>query len=97
MNVPCGNRTHNYSLGAQVIGVNSCQGQFTYVKESIDFTDFPVIRVKIRKQKIIQVKRLRWQNDDTVTLRVQPFRSLEFISMATIRSHQSSNDNTISY
>ena len=32
---------------------------------------------------------------DTVTLRVQPFRSYEFISMATIRSYQSSNDNTI--
>ena len=28
-------------------------------------------------------------------LGVQPFRSYEFISMATIRSYQSSNDNTI--
>ena len=32
---------------------------------------------------------------DTVTLRVQPFRSCEFIFMATILTYQCSNDNTV--
>ena len=56
MNVPYGNRTHNYSLGARVIGVNPCQGQFTYVKESLDFTDFPVILCQSKLIEIILCK-----------------------------------------
>ena len=57
-NVPCGNRTHNYSLGVQVRGVNPSQGMFILVKESLDFSNFPVILCQNKKIEIHLCKTL---------------------------------------
>ena len=57
--VPCGNRTHNYSLGARASGVNSSQGTFIIVKESLESSNFPVILCQDRLIEIILYKTLR--------------------------------------
>ena len=57
--VPCVNRTHNYSLGALVSGVNSSQGTFIIVKESLVFSNFPVILCQDKLIEIILCKTLR--------------------------------------
>ena len=52
INVPWGNRTLNCPLGVQVRGVNSSQGTYIKVKESLDFSNFPVISCQ---NKIIEI------------------------------------------
>ena len=59
VNVPNGNRTHNYSLGVQASSVNSSQGAFIIVKESLVFSNFPVILCQDKLIEIILCKTLR--------------------------------------
>lgn len=47
--VPCGNRTHNCPLGEPVGGVNPSQRKSIQVKESLDFSNFPVILCQYKK------------------------------------------------
>lgn len=70
-----------YRLGVLVRSVNSSQGTFILVKESLDFSNFPVILCQNKKIEIHLCKTLF---DGIAILRVQPLRSIEFISMATI-------------
>lgn len=58
-NVPWGNRTLNCPLGALASGVNSSQGWFLFVKESLDFSNFPVILCQDKLIEIILCKTLR--------------------------------------
>ena len=59
MSVPYRNRTYNRVLGVRASSVNSCQGAFIIVKESLAFSNFPVILCKNKKIEIILCKTLR--------------------------------------
>ena len=49
INVPCGNRTHNYSLGARDTTVNTYNDQSTQVKEILDFPNYSVALCQNKK------------------------------------------------
>ena len=56
--VSWGNRTLNCPLGVQVRSVNPSQGMFILVKESLDFSNFPVILCQNKKIEIHLCKTL---------------------------------------
>ena len=57
--VPWGNRTLNCPLGVRASGVNSSQGLFISIKESLAFSNFPVILCQDKLIEIILCKTLR--------------------------------------
>ena len=56
MSVPYRNRTYNRVLGVQASSVTSCQGAFIIVKESLVFSNFPVILCQDKLIEIILCK-----------------------------------------